>query len=115
MPPERELICFLDENSSVRHSIAELLDSDGLKARSFEDAGRMDRPSRSSQYANTNQPSARPVRAHELAGKWLLGGFDRLLGLLQARDVALPNPGTSYREVPTHFHRVSADAGGREL
>ena len=29
----------------------------------------MDRPCRSSQYANTNQPSAGPVRAHELAGK----------------------------------------------
>jgi FixJ family two-component response regulator len=31
-------ICILDDDSSVRHSIERLLDSDGLKALSFEDA-----------------------------------------------------------------------------
>ena len=31
-------ICILDDDTSVRHSIVQLLDSDGLKALSFEDA-----------------------------------------------------------------------------
>jgi len=38
MPPERESICILDDDASVRHSIEQLLDSDGLKAQGFEDA-----------------------------------------------------------------------------
>jgi two-component system nitrogen regulation response regulator GlnG len=37
MPPELESICILDDDVSVRHSIEQLLDSDGLKAQSFED------------------------------------------------------------------------------
>jgi FixJ family two-component response regulator len=35
---EPDSICILDDESSVRHSIERLLDSDGLKAQSFEDA-----------------------------------------------------------------------------
>src|SRR5580704_18150800 len=31
-------ICILDDDASVRHSTEQLLDSDGLKAQSFEDA-----------------------------------------------------------------------------
>src|SRR6202023_4361462 len=38
MSPEREFICILDDDASVRHSIVQLLDSDGLMAQSFEDA-----------------------------------------------------------------------------
>ena len=38
MPPEPESICILDDDASVRHSIEQLLDSDGLQAQSFEDA-----------------------------------------------------------------------------
>jgi two-component system nitrogen regulation response regulator GlnG len=38
MLPEPESICILDDDASVRHSIEHLLDSDGLKAQSFEDA-----------------------------------------------------------------------------
>ena len=38
MLPEPESICILDDDASVRHSIVQLLDSDGLKALSFEDA-----------------------------------------------------------------------------
>ena len=38
MSPESEFICILDDDASVRHSIEQLLDSDGLKALSFEDA-----------------------------------------------------------------------------
>src|SRR5271169_4607163 len=38
MSPEPESICILDDDASVRHSIEQLLDSDGLKALSFEDA-----------------------------------------------------------------------------
>jgi FixJ family two-component response regulator len=38
MPPEPESICILDDDASVRHSIVQLLDSDGLKAQSFENA-----------------------------------------------------------------------------
>jgi two-component system response regulator FixJ len=38
MPPEPESICVLDDDASVRHSIEQLLDSDGLKAQGFEDA-----------------------------------------------------------------------------
>src|SRR5271169_5879080 len=38
MSPESEFICILDDDASVRHSIEQLLDSDGLKAQSFEDA-----------------------------------------------------------------------------
>ena len=38
MPPEPNSICILDDDASVRHSIEQLLDSDGLKAQSFEDA-----------------------------------------------------------------------------
>jgi CheY-like chemotaxis protein len=38
MPAETESICVLDDNASVRNSIEQLLDSDGLKAQSFEDA-----------------------------------------------------------------------------
>jgi FixJ family two-component response regulator len=34
-PPDS--ICILDDDASVRNSIVQLLDSDGLKARSFED------------------------------------------------------------------------------
>ena len=37
MPAQPESICILDDDSSVRHSIERLLDSDGLKALSFED------------------------------------------------------------------------------
>jgi FixJ family two-component response regulator len=33
-----ESICILDDDASVRHSIVQLLDSDGLKGLSFEDA-----------------------------------------------------------------------------
>jgi len=38
MSPEPESICILDDDASVRNSIKQLLDSDGLKALSFEDA-----------------------------------------------------------------------------
>jgi FixJ family two-component response regulator len=38
MPAEAESICVLDDDASVRNSIEQLLDSDGLKAESFEDA-----------------------------------------------------------------------------
>jgi FixJ family two-component response regulator len=38
MPPQSKSICILDDDASVRHSIEQLLDSDGLKAQSFEDA-----------------------------------------------------------------------------
>jgi two-component system, LuxR family, response regulator FixJ len=37
MPAELDSICILDDDASVRNSIVQLLDSDGLKARSFED------------------------------------------------------------------------------
>jgi FixJ family two-component response regulator len=37
MSPEPEFICILDDDASVRHSIVQLLDSDGLMAQSFED------------------------------------------------------------------------------
>ena len=33
-----ESICIVDDDASVRHSIEQLLDSDGLRAQSFEDA-----------------------------------------------------------------------------
>jgi FixJ family two-component response regulator len=38
MLPEPESICILDDDASVRHSIVQLLDSDGLKAQSFGNA-----------------------------------------------------------------------------
>ena len=38
MPPQPKSICILDDDASVRHSIEQLLDSDGLKALSFEEA-----------------------------------------------------------------------------
>jgi two-component system response regulator FixJ len=38
MPAEPYSICILDDDASVRNSIVQLLDSDGLKAQSFEDA-----------------------------------------------------------------------------
>jgi FixJ family two-component response regulator len=38
MPAESDSICVLDDDASVRHSIVQLLDSDGFKAQSFEDA-----------------------------------------------------------------------------
>jgi FixJ family two-component response regulator len=38
MLPEPESICVLDDDASVRHSIVQLLDSDGLKAQSFGNA-----------------------------------------------------------------------------
>jgi two-component system response regulator FixJ len=38
MPAERDSICILDDDASVRNSIVQLLDSDGLEAQSFEDA-----------------------------------------------------------------------------
>jgi two-component system nitrogen regulation response regulator GlnG len=38
MPSEPKSICILDDDASVRHSIEQLLDSDGLKAQSFEEA-----------------------------------------------------------------------------
>jgi FixJ family two-component response regulator len=36
MSPELESICILDDDASVRHSIVQLLDSDGLTALTFE-------------------------------------------------------------------------------
>ena len=38
MLAQPQSICILDDDASVRHSIEQLLDSDGLKAQSFEDA-----------------------------------------------------------------------------
>jgi two-component system, NtrC family, nitrogen regulation response regulator GlnG len=39
MPPHPEsTICILDDDASVRYSLLQLLDSDGLKAQSFEEA-----------------------------------------------------------------------------
>ena len=38
MPEQSDSICILDDNASVRSSMVQLLDSDGLKAQSFEDA-----------------------------------------------------------------------------
>src|SRR5271165_542002 len=38
MSAEPDSICILDDDASVRHSIVQLLDSDGQKAQSFEDA-----------------------------------------------------------------------------
>jgi FixJ family two-component response regulator len=38
MPAQPDFICILDDDASVRNSIVQLLDSDGLKALSFEDA-----------------------------------------------------------------------------
>jgi FixJ family two-component response regulator len=35
---EPEFICIIDDDASVRNSVVQLLDSDGLKAQSFEDA-----------------------------------------------------------------------------
>ena len=37
MPAEPESICIVDDDASVRNSIEQLLDSDGLKGQSFED------------------------------------------------------------------------------
>ena len=37
MPAQSECICIVDDDASVRNSIERLLDSDGLKAQSFED------------------------------------------------------------------------------
>jgi two-component system response regulator FixJ len=37
MPAQPESICILDDDASVRDSIVQLLDSDGLTAQSFED------------------------------------------------------------------------------
>jgi FixJ family two-component response regulator len=37
MPADPAPICVIDDNASVRNSIEQLLDSDGLKAQSFED------------------------------------------------------------------------------
>jgi FixJ family two-component response regulator len=39
MPANPDSICILDDDASIRKSIVRLLDSDGLKAQSFEDAG----------------------------------------------------------------------------
>src|SRR5437764_12247954 len=60
----------------------------------------------------TNQPSSGPVRTHELALGRFHQWFDRLLRLLQARDVALRDPWADHRKIPTLLHRVSAHAGG---
>ena len=38
MPAQLDSICILDDDASVRNSIVQLLDSDGLTAQSFEDA-----------------------------------------------------------------------------
>jgi FixJ family two-component response regulator len=38
MPAQPDSICILDDDASVRDSIVQLLDSDGLKAQSFEDS-----------------------------------------------------------------------------
>jgi FixJ family two-component response regulator len=38
MPPQTEPICILDDDSSMRRSIKQLLNSDDLSALSFEDA-----------------------------------------------------------------------------
>jgi FixJ family two-component response regulator len=38
MSAELESICIVDDDASVRHSIEQLLDSDGLKAQTFKDA-----------------------------------------------------------------------------
>jgi two-component system response regulator FixJ len=38
MPTQPDSICILDDDASVRNSIVQLLDSDGLQAESFEDA-----------------------------------------------------------------------------
>ena len=38
MSPDHESICIVDDDGSVRNSIVQLLDSEGLKAESFEDA-----------------------------------------------------------------------------
>ena len=38
MPAQLESICILDDDTSVGHSIEQLLDSDGLKAQSFTGA-----------------------------------------------------------------------------
>ena len=38
MTPQPDSICILDDDASVRHSIVQLLDSDGLNAQSFKDA-----------------------------------------------------------------------------
>jgi FixJ family two-component response regulator len=38
MPAQLDSICILDDDASVRISIVQLLDSDGLKAQSFKDA-----------------------------------------------------------------------------
>ena len=38
MPAHPDSICILDDDASVRSSIVQLLDSDGLQAHSFEDA-----------------------------------------------------------------------------
>jgi FixJ family two-component response regulator len=38
MQTESGIICILDDDASVRRSIVQLLDSDGLEAQSFEDA-----------------------------------------------------------------------------
>jgi FixJ family two-component response regulator len=37
MSPEPEFICIVDDDVSVRNSIEQLLDSEGLRAKSFED------------------------------------------------------------------------------
>ena len=37
MSPDHESICIVDDDGSVRNSIEQLLDSEGLKAQSFED------------------------------------------------------------------------------
>jgi FixJ family two-component response regulator len=37
MPAQPDSICILDDDTSVRDSIVQLLDSDGLEAQSFED------------------------------------------------------------------------------
>src|SRR5947209_5991062 len=75
----------------------------------------MDRSSCATLHAEVNEPSPGPVRAHELACTWLCRRFHRLLGRLQARDVALSDPCASYRQIRPVVGRISADAGWRQL
>src|SRR5882757_7280541 len=75
----------------------------------------MDRPDCATLDAKADEPSPGSLRAHELAGTRFRRGLDRLLGRLQARDVALPDPCAGYRPIRTIVGRVSADAGWRQL
>jgi hypothetical protein len=95
MPAQPESTCILDDDASVRNSIEQLLDSDGLKAQSFEGA----------------EDFLAHARSHSVP-RWARGFHHWRTADSHTDDHGRPGRRQCWYPTPSHDHSAGAEVDG---